>query len=174
MPLRNPESSKTAGPSIDRLFISAGHSFAGQSVGQPLSHPVVAVERVECVAGRGLRGDRYFDHKPDYKGQVTFVARETLEDLWGAFEVPQARRDLAATRRNVLTSGIDLSSLIGQEFVLGGVRFRGSEECKPCAWMDAAIAPGAERRMRGRGGLRARILSDGMLQVGPVEVIRCS
>ena len=118
-------------------------------------------------------GDRYFDHKPDDRGQVTFVARETLEEVWRALDVPEAQRDFSATRRNVLTSGIDLNSLIGREFEIGGVRFRGSEECTPCAWMDAAIAPGAERRMRGRGGLRARIVTDGVLRVGPVEVVAC-
>jgi MOSC domain-containing protein YiiM len=158
---------------IDRIFISPGHNFSGQRAGKPLSHPTVSVEQVECVAGRGLMGDRYFDHKPDYRGQVTFVARETLEEMWRELQVPEAQRDLSLTRRNVLTAGIDLNTLIGREFEIAGVRFRGSEECTPCKWMDATIAPGAERCMRGRGGLRARILTDGLLRVGPVEVIAC-
>ncbi len=155
---------------IERLFISPGHNFYGRFGKPALEHPTVSVEQVECIAGRGLRGDRFFDYRPDYKGQITFVARETLEELWRELDLDDARRDLAATRRNVLTAGIDLDALIGCEFEIGGVRFLGSEECKPCAWMDAAIAPGAERRLRGRGGLRARILTDGMLRVGPVEV----
>ncbi len=92
--------------------------------------------------------------------------------MWDSLEVPASRRDIAATRRNVVTSGIDLDGLIGREFVIDGVRFLGSEECKPCAWMDQAIASGAERCLRGRGGLRARILSDGLLRVGPVELVR--
>ena len=98
------------------------------------------------------------------------MARETLEEVWNDLEIPRDRRDLAATRRNVLTVGIDLGSLIGREFEIDGVRFLGSEECKPCAWMDEAIGHGAERRLRGRGGLRAKILADGTLRVGPVEV----
>lgn len=159
------------GASIERIFISPGHSFGRQRVGEPLDYPTISVGEVECVAGRGLRGDRYFDHKPDYRGQVSFVALETLADVWRQLDVPDARRDLAVTRRNVLTSGIDLGSLIGREFEMCGVRFRGSEECTPCAWMDAVIGPGAERCMRGRGGLRARILGDGVLRVGRVSVV---
>ena len=27
---------------------------------------------VELVANRGIKGDRYFDYKPDFKGQITF------------------------------------------------------------------------------------------------------
>ena len=33
---------------------------------------MIEVPVVECVAGRGIRGDRYFDFKNDYKGQITF------------------------------------------------------------------------------------------------------
>jgi len=68
-------------------------------------------------------------------------------------------------RRNVITAGIDLNRLIGEEFVLQGVRFAGVEECRPCYWMEQALGPGAEAALRGRGGLRARILTDGPLRV---------
>ncbi len=36
----------------------------------------------------------------------------------------------------------------------------------PCHWMNTAIAPGAEAALQGRGGLRARILSNGILRAG--------
>jgi hypothetical protein len=45
-----------------------------------------------------------------------------------------------------------------------GVRFFGSAECRPCYWMNQAIGPGAEEFLRGQGGLRARILTDGILR----------
>jgi len=67
-------------------------------------------------------------------------------------------------RRNVVTAGIDLNSLIGKTFTVQGVDFEGICECKPCYWMDSAIAPGAEKALQGRGGLRARILSSGRLR----------
>jgi MOSC domain-containing protein YiiM len=69
------------------------------------------------------------------------------------------------TRRNVITRGVDLNSLIGQRFANQGVEFEGVAECSPCHWMNQAIAPGAESALRGRGGLRARILTDGILRV---------
>jgi MOSC domain-containing protein YiiM len=64
----------------------------------------------------------------------------------------------------VITRGVDLNDLIGQEFDVQGVRFLGTEECRPCYWMDGAFAPGAQEFLKGRGGLRARILSDGSLR----------
>jgi MOSC domain-containing protein YiiM len=67
-------------------------------------------------------------------------------------------------RRNVITEGLDLNSLIGKEFEIQGIRFLGMEECKPCYWMDDAVAPGAEAAMQGQGGLRAKILTSGTLR----------
>lgn len=46
------------------------------------------------------------------------------------------------------------------------VRFLGVKPCSPCAWMDAAIAAGAWKLLKGRGGLRARILTDGVIRRG--------
>ena len=85
------------------LFISPGHNFIGHHGRPPGEHPIVAVDRVECVAGRGVRGDRFFDHQPDFKGQVTFFAVETFEALARELGLNDARPEL--TRRNVLTRG---------------------------------------------------------------------
>jgi len=149
---------------IRHLFISPGHNYFGQH-GRPAGEfPIVEVPVVECLAGRGIRGDRFLDFKPDYKGQITFYAWEDLIRMWEDLGVSEAHRDLAATRRNVISEGLELGGLIGQEFEIQGVRFLGTEECRPCYWMNGAIHPEAEAWMRGRGGLRAKILSDGRLR----------
>ena len=147
---------------IRHLYLSPGHNFFGRH-GQPAgAHPVLEVPQVECVAGRGLRGDRFFDYKPNYKGQVTFFALEVYRALCQSLGVTQ--KPTAVFRRNVITENADLTTLIGQEFEVQGVRFRGIEECSPCHWMDAAFAPGTEKLMQGCGGLRAMILTDGLLR----------
>ena len=150
---------------IRHLFVSPGHNYFGRHGLPAERHPVHAVDHVECIAGRGLRGDRFFDHRPDYHGQVTFVMWEHLAALWTELGVPESERDPAAARRNVVTEGLHLPGLVGVEFELQGVRFQGTEECRPCHWMDLAIAPGAHAGLARRGGLRARILSDGVLRV---------
>jgi len=123
---------------------------------------MLGVEQIECVAGRGIRGDRFFDYKEDYKGQITFFALADLDALRRELNLPQA--EPKATRRNVLVADADLPSLIGKQFEVQGVRFAGIEESKPCHWMDSALGPGAEEWLRGRGGLRCRILTDGILK----------
>ena len=75
------------------------------------------------------------------------------------------RSSPGVTRRNIITRGVDLNSLVGKEFEIQGVSFAGVCECSPCHWMNDAIAPGAEAALHGRSGLRARILTDGVLRV---------
>jgi MOSC domain-containing protein YiiM len=150
---------------ILHLYLSPGHNFFGHHGQAPGSHPMVEHEAVECVAGRGLRGDRFFDYKNNYKGQVTFFAQEVAEELGRALGVTD--RPLSVFRRNIITHGLDLNALIGRQFLLGGVHFEGTEESSPCHWMDQVFAPGANAWLNGRGGLRARILSNGVLRRGP-------
>ena len=128
------------------------------------------MDEIQCVAGHGIRGDRFFDYRDDYKGQITFFAQEVMEDLCAAFNLPDCSPE--AVRRNVITRDVDLNELIGCEFEVQGVRFAGTAECRPCYWMDRAITPGAEKFLKGRGGLRARILTDGVLRRSSSALVR--
>ncbi|WP_404424106.1 MOSC domain-containing protein [Nibricoccus sp. IMCC34717] len=147
---------------VRHLFLSAGHNFYGRMGQPPGEHPINEVDAVECVAGRGLRGDRFFDYKDNYKGQVTFFSWEVFNDLRRELQLFEAQP--WAMRRNVITQGVNLMELVGKPFELQGVRFEGVEECRPCEWMDVALGAGAEAWLRGKGGLRARILTDGWLR----------
>ena len=148
---------------VRHIFISPEHNYFGHH-GQPAgTAPILSQVSVDVVAGKGIRGDRFFDYKEDYRGQITFFSWEVFQDLCARLQVPDASP--AALRRNVITEGVDLNTLIGQEFEVQGIRFSGISECSPCYWMDQAIAPGAETALQGRGGLRARILTSGMLRI---------
>jgi MOSC domain-containing protein YiiM len=122
---------------------------------------MIEVPMIECVTSRGIRGDRYFNFKDDYKGQITFFSLDVFDELCAALNAQDASP--AAARRNVITRGFDLNEFIGKEFEIQGVRFYGTQECAPCYWMDGAFAPGAKDFLKGRGGLRAKILTDGKL-----------
>lgn len=152
---------------LERLYLSPGHNFFGHH-GQPAgTHPAAEVAELDCRAGRGIAGDRFFDYKPDYAGQITFFEAEVFEGLCATLRLSGVTP--AGLRRNVVTRGVALETLAGQEFCVQGVWFRGAGECKPCYWMDAALGPGAELWLRGRGGLRARILTDGVLRPGAID-----
>jgi hypothetical protein len=150
---------------ICHIYISRGHNFVGHYGREPDSFSMIEVPAIKCVMGRGLMGDRYFDFKENYKGQITFFSLEVFDELCGALRVKGVVP--SAVRRNVFTRNVDLNKLIGHDFEVQGVHFHGTEESRPCDWMNRAIAPGAKEFLKGRGGLRARILNDGTLRSSP-------
>ncbi len=153
---------------IERIFTSPGHNFYGHYGQTPDDFPLVEGNQIECVAGRGIRDDRFFDYRENYKGQITFFSAEVFTEMARHFGI--ADKSPGVLRRNIVVSGVDLVELIGADFELQGVQFRGSGHCDPCAWMDTAFAPGAEKFLAGRGGLRARILSDGRISLGEAQL----
>lgn len=147
---------------IVHLYISRGHNFFGRHGLAALNHAMEEMGEIHCVEGRGIEDDRFFGYKEDYKGQITFFADEVYRSLCRTLGVFDRTADVF--RRNVITRGVDLNDWIGREFEIQGVRFLGTVECSPCYWMNRAFAPGAEDLLKGRGGLRAKILSSGRLR----------
>ena len=148
---------------ILHLYISPGHNFFGRHGKGADEHPTLEVPDVHCVPGRGIEGDRFFDYKDRYKGQVSFFSEEVYQALCDELGVHD--KTTAAFRRNVICAGVDLNTLTGgREFEVQGLIFRGREECRPCYWMDQAFGPGAEAALKGRGGLRAEIVRGGVLR----------
>lgn len=149
---------------LHHIFISPGHNYFGNRTQTPGLHPTFDVETVEVKAGLGLIGDRFYGKGEKFDGHITFFA-------WEVFQVMSAECGMrngspASLRRNVITEGVNLNQLIGQEFTIDGIRFRGTKHCAPCRWMDLGCAPGALKFLHGRGGLRAQVLSDGVLRRG--------
>jgi MOSC domain-containing protein YiiM len=154
---------------IHHIFISPGHNYFGRPKHGPGDHATLDVAQVEAVAGQGLVGDRYFGVPAHYDAQITLVAWEVFRALQAEF----GRTDWSPIlmRRNVVIEGVPLNQLIGQPFTLDfgdhTVELLGAKHCAPCAWMDAMLAPGAQKFLRGRGGLRARIVQGGVIVRGP-------
>ena len=143
---------------IHTIFI-AEHSLGKQ----------VQVDKIELITGKGIVGDRNFD-RAQWPGQnITFIEIEEIEAFNNNY---QQRIQLADTRRNSITQGIRLNDLVGKEFSIGNVRFKGVELCEPCATLgkllgnDTLAAKDVVKAFVHKSGLRADVLSDGEIQYG--------
>jgi len=158
---------------ILHLLVSADHAYFGRARDGAVDVPTSDAERIEVVAGKGIVGDRFFGKAAHMDAAVTLLAIEALEAIAAELEVP--RFDPLLPRRNVVLRGVELAPLQGVEFALESrddlVRLRGARPANPCSWMDRVLAPGAHAAMRGRGGLRCRPLSDGVLHRGPAVLV---
>lgn len=162
------------GVEIVALFVSGIHRYEGRPADGPLTDAQDASpDAITLRAGLGVVGDRYFGRRAHAHASVTLQAVEQLERLAAELDVPVPT--LPQTRRTILTRGLDVDALRGTVLTLdtgdGPVRLRLNRPANPCAWMDEVIAPGAFRGLRGRGGMRAEPLDDGVLRVGPVRAV---
>ena len=120
---------------------------------------MIEVASLHCLPGRGIEGDRFLDFKPGYKGQVTFFAWEEYERLSRLLGVHG--RAPSVFRRNVITEGVDLNAWIGQEFELERSALPRPGRMRALLLDGPGLRPGAEDALKGRGGLRAEILTEG-------------
>jgi len=130
-----------------------------------------AVSEIDAAAGQGLLGDRYCiadgTNKPDR--EVTLIEAEALEALARdyRFKLPPAR-----ARRNLLTRGVPLNHLVDKTFRIGSVVLRGIRLCEPCSHLEKLNFPGLIKGLAHRGGLRAQIISGGILQLGSAVALQ--
>ena len=135
----------------------------------PRAEDTVQTRRsVELRAGRGIVGDRYFDGIGTFSAsekhgqQLTLVEAEVLD----ALRADGRELSPADARRNIVTRGIDLNALVGKEFRIGTVLCIGRRLCEPCSHLQRLTGRALLRPMVHRGGLRADILTSGVVTVG--------
>jgi MOSC domain-containing protein YiiM len=133
--------------------------------------PMQQISTAQAIPGRGLDGDRYANHAGTFtprsgRGagyELTLIEAEVLDEL----PLTDGRRlEYAEARRNIVTRGIDLNSLVGQRFRIGDVECVGRRLCEPCAHLERLTHRGVLRKLIHRGGLRADILTAGSITVG--------
>ncbi|GMQ89986.1 MAG: MOSC domain-containing protein [Gammaproteobacteria bacterium] len=129
---------------------------------------------VRAVPGRGLVGDRYYEGCGTYSDdpgpdrELTLIELERLEALREGDGIELSG---AEARRNIVTRGVSLNELVGAEFHVGTVRVRGIRLCEPCAHLQRLTAKTVVKALVHKGGLRAQILTQGVIRVGDRIVI---
>lgn len=149
---------------IHHIFTSQSHNYFTRDKFDVGDSSTLEHNSVELIVGRGLQNDRFeFSKYP-----ITLFSLEVAEEVCSSLELDL---DIKLFRRNIIVSGIHLNSLIGQRFKIGSVEFEGLAHCAPCTWMNAVMKKGAYSQMRGRGGLRVKVIGNGTLEIGKRDIL---
>lgn len=131
-----------------------------------------AMEDIEAVAGRGLKGDRYYretgtftDWNPGERpngSDLTLIEAEAVEAIERESDIRLAPGE---HRRNITTRNVASNHLVGERFSVGDVICRGDRLCEPCGHLQSLTHDGVLEALLHRGGLRADILEGGVINV---------
>lgn len=140
---------------------------------RPEKHgPVSVVDSVDASELEGLIGDHYSgrsDGPANGKRHITLIQAEHLPAI--ASYVGRDAIDPAGLRRNIVVSGLNLLTLKGRQFQIGAVILEHTGECHPCTRMEVTLGPGGYNAVRGHGGITARVVRGGVIQVGDAVTV---
>jgi MOSC domain-containing protein YiiM len=139
--------------------------------------PMLSHQAIEAVVAKGLAGDRYATGKGFYTGvaewdaNVTLIQEEPFSTLAATHGVHIDPKEL---RRNIVTSGIDLLSLVGNDFRIGDQAiFRARKAWPPCSH----IVKLSGRReifqyLAEHTGIGVDVVVGGVIRIGdPIQVL---
>ena len=142
--------------------------------------PMREVDAADAEADAGLIGDRSAVRRPGPrlgKRQVTLLQAEHLPAI--AALLGRGELEPALLRRNLVVRGLNLLAaralFADRPLVLtigDAVALEITGPCEPCSKMEIALGAGAYNALRGHGGVTARVLRGGRLQVG--DRVQCS
>jgi MOSC domain-containing protein YiiM len=135
--------------------------------GEP-RQPARYVDSTQALAGIGLSDDRLGQRGEAELStrQVTLIQQEHLDVIAALAGVPAV--DVAALRRNLVVSGINLIALKNARIRVGEALLEIVGPCQPCSRMEEEVGPGGYAAMRGHGGMTARVIESGAIRVGDV------
>ena len=122
------------------------------------------VNNVEVIAGKGIKGDRYYHDYNEAKKQITLIESENIDYYNKKFSTNFSYLDF---RRNLITENIQLNDLVGKKLSIGQIDIEVHDLCKPCKYLQEILGKdNIVKEFLRRGGLRCEILVSGNIQVG--------
>ena len=122
------------------------------------------INEIEVLFGKGIMGDRHFHDSNNHKGQITLIEKENIDYYNNKYKTEISYIDF---RRNIVTEGVELNSLIKKEIEIGTVKIFPYQLCRPCLHLEQ-IVNGKDilKEFLRRGGLRCEVLVSGKIKIG--------
>ena len=153
---------------IKHLYISPDHHYYGTEEKVAADHVMIERTSIDLKAGEGIENDYFLGSEEAHKGQITFFDWEVFKTVRD--EIVKGDLRPSNFQRNIFIEGVDLHTLIGKRFQLGGIEFLGACETSPSPWMGEECADGVHDSLKNRAGIISSILKDGRLDCGIYEL----
>lgn len=138
------------------------------------SQDMKELNQAELVAGKGIKGDRYYSgtgnysHIPDIR-EVTIIEKEVLDALEQNQPPLQDKSIILRPhehRRNLTTEGVPLNYLVGKRFKIGDAILEGGRLNFPCKYLEDLLKRKLVLPLYNRSGLNCKIIQSGTITQG--------
>ena len=122
------------------------------------------VEFIEVLSNKGVVGDRHFNEYNDPYCQLSLIESENIDyyNIKYGLNIPYLD-----FRRNIVTKNILLNDLIGKTLIIGEIKIRVNNLCRPCKDLQNKLGESnIIKEFLRRGGVRCEILTSGKIKVG--------
>ena len=127
---------------------------------------IQSLNEVEAIAGKGLINDKHFKDGNEVRCQITLIE---IENINYYNRISNTTIPAISFRRNIITEGIKLNELVGKEFIIGKVRVKAHDLCRPCKYLEESLKQkNIVKEFLYKGGLRCEILADGKIFIGDI------
>ena len=128
------------------------------------------VSSIDVIANKGIVGDRHFKDLNDPYDQLTLIESENIEYYNTKYGLNISYVDF---RRNLVTKGIKLNGLIGKKLLIGNVKVKVVDLCRPCKHLTEMLnQDNILKEFLKRGGIRCQILSSSKINSGDkIEIL---
>ena len=134
------------------------------AISQKFKGQMKSVNSIEVVAGKGVVNDRHFKEHNHKKSQITLIEIEHIHyynKTFGTSILP------IQFRRNIITEGIKLNELVGSEFLIGELKIKAHDLCRPCKYLEESLKQkNIIKSMLQKSGIRCEILMSGRISIG--------
>ena len=127
---------------------------------------IQSLNEVEAIAGKGLINDKHFKDGNEVRCQITLIE---IENINYYNRISNTTIPAISFRRNIITEDIKLNELVGKEFIIGEVRVKAHDLCRPCKYLEESLKQkNIVKEFLYKGGLRCEILADGKIFIGDI------
>ena len=127
---------------------------------------IQSLNEVEVIAGKGLINDKHFKDGNEVRCQITLIEIENINHY---NRISNTTIPAISFRRNIITEGIKLNELVGKEFIIGEVRVKAHDLCRPCKYLEESLKQkNIVKEFLRKGGLRCEILTNGKIFIGDI------
>ena len=142
------------------------NKIINMGIAQKKGNPIIKTDSIEVIKGKGIINDRKFSEKNKKERQITLIEIENINYF---NNISKTNIDPLNFRRNIITENIRLNNLVGKEFLVGNVKLRGHDLCRPCKYLqDKLEQNNFIKEFLHKGGLRCEILTSGKISIGDI------